>query len=85
MSQTIFERYGGFAAVRKVVSTFYDYILEDDVMAPYSEGVDMRRQIDRRDAAHPKARRCRIGIHSGPSSARWSVSRSTPTTSSDRA
>ena len=46
MSQTIFERYGGFATVRKVVSTFYDYVLEDEVMAPYFTGVDMRHQID---------------------------------------
>ena len=46
MQQTIFERYGGFATVRKVVSTFYEYVLEDEVTAPYFEGVDMRRQID---------------------------------------
>jgi len=46
VSQTVFERYGGFAMVRKVVSTFYDYVLEDEVMAPYFTGVDMRRQID---------------------------------------
>ena len=30
MSQTIFERYGGFATVRKIVSTFYEYVLEDE-------------------------------------------------------
>ena len=46
MNQTIFERNGGFATVRKVVSTFYDYVLEDETTAPYFEGVDMRRQID---------------------------------------
>ena len=46
VQQTIFERYGGFATVRKVVSAFYDYVLEDEVMAPYFEGIDMRRQID---------------------------------------
>jgi hemoglobin len=46
VTQTIFERYGGFATVRKVVSTFYDYVLDDEVMAPYFTGVDMRRQID---------------------------------------
>lgn len=46
MNQTIFERYGGFATVRKVVSTFYDYVLDDEVMAPYFAGVDMRTQID---------------------------------------
>jgi hemoglobin len=46
MNQTMFERYGGFATVRKVVSSFYEYVLEDEVMAPYFEGIDMRRQID---------------------------------------
>ncbi len=46
MNQTIFERYGGFATVRKVVSTFYEYVLEDEVVSPYFAGVDMRRQID---------------------------------------
>ncbi len=46
MNQTIFDRYGGFATVRKIVSTFYEYVLEDDTVAPYFEGIDMRRQID---------------------------------------
>jgi hemoglobin len=46
MSQTVFERNGGFASVRKIVSTFYDLVLEDEVMAPYFEGVNMRSQID---------------------------------------
>ena len=46
MNQTIFERNGGFATVRKVVSTFYDYVLDDEVMSPYFTDIDMRRQID---------------------------------------
>jgi hemoglobin len=46
LNQTIFERNGGFATVRKVVSTFYDYVLEDDTVSPFFEGIDMRRQID---------------------------------------
>ena len=28
MNQTVFERYGAFATVRKVVSTFYEYMLD---------------------------------------------------------
>jgi hemoglobin len=44
--QSIFERNGGFATVRKIDSTFYDYILDDEVMAPYFTGIDMRRQVD---------------------------------------
>lgn len=46
MSSTPFERYGGFASVRKIVSTFYDYILEDATVSPYFEDVDMKRLID---------------------------------------
>ena len=46
LNQTIFERSGGFASVRKVVSTFYEYVLESEEVAPYFEGIDMRRQID---------------------------------------
>lgn len=46
MSQSVFERNGGFASVRKIVSTFYEYVLESDEMAPYFENIDMRRLID---------------------------------------
>jgi hemoglobin len=44
--QTIFERAGGFATVRRVVSSFYDRVLGSPTLAPYFEHVDMRRQID---------------------------------------
>jgi hemoglobin len=43
---TIFERYGGFAKVSRVVASFYDRVLESPVLAPYFASVDMRRQID---------------------------------------
>lgn len=43
---TIFERYGGFAAVSKIVLDFYDRALDNDVLAPYFEDVDMRRLVD---------------------------------------
>jgi hemoglobin len=46
MSQTIFERAGGFATVRRVVSSFYERVLESPALGPYFEHVDMRRQID---------------------------------------
>ena len=42
----MFERYGGFATVSKVVMAFYDKILDSDELAPYFENVDMRRLID---------------------------------------
>lgn len=46
MSRTMFERYGGFAKLSKVVLAFYDRMIESDVTGPYFEGVDMRRLID---------------------------------------
>lgn len=46
MPETIFERYGGFARVSRVVSSFYDRVLDSPVLASYFEAVDMRRLID---------------------------------------
>lgn len=44
--KTIFERYGGFARVSRVVSSFYDSVLRSPVLSPYFRSVDMRRLID---------------------------------------
>lgn len=46
MAQTIFERYGGFATFSKVVSAFYDKILESEITAPYFANTDMRTLVD---------------------------------------
>ncbi|MEQ8966577.1 MAG: group 1 truncated hemoglobin [Azospirillaceae bacterium] len=46
MAVSVFERYGGFAVVSKVVLSFYDHVLDSDRLAPYFESVDMRRLID---------------------------------------
>lgn len=43
---TLFERSGGFARVSKIVSAFYDRVLDSPVLSPYFEGSDMRRIID---------------------------------------
>ncbi len=43
---TIYERYGGFAAVRKVVSSFYDRALDSPVIGHRFESIDMGRLID---------------------------------------
>lgn len=43
---TIFERAGGFATVRRVVSSFYDRVLDSPRLARYFEHVEMRRLID---------------------------------------
>lgn len=46
MKRSIFERYGGFASVSRVVSSMYDKILDSPVTSPYFAGSDMRRLID---------------------------------------
>ena len=46
MAQSIFERYGGFASVSKVVSAFYEKALESPLLAHHFEKVEMRRLID---------------------------------------
>jgi hemoglobin len=46
MSRTIFEHYGGFAQVSRVVSSFYDKMLDSPVTSPYFANTDMRNLID---------------------------------------
>lgn len=46
VADTIFERYGGFAAVRRIVSDFYDRVLDSPVIAHHFEKVDMKRLLD---------------------------------------
>ncbi len=44
--QTLFDRYGGFAMIRRIVSDFYDRCLESELIAHHFEAVDMTRLID---------------------------------------
>jgi len=46
MSKTMFERYGGFASVSKIVMSFYDKVLDSDIIGHHFEDVEMSRQID---------------------------------------
>ena len=46
MSNTIFERYGGFASVSRVVSSFYDNVLDSPIVSPYFANIDMKRLVD---------------------------------------
>jgi len=43
---SLFERYGGFASVSKIVMAFYDKILDSDIAGPYFDDVDMKALID---------------------------------------
>ena len=41
-----FQKYGGFSTVSRVVMTFYDKVLDSDVVGPFFDDIDMPRQID---------------------------------------
>jgi hemoglobin len=43
---SLFEKLGGFAQVRLIVSDFYDRILDSETLRPYFEHIDVRRLID---------------------------------------
>ncbi len=46
MKSTMFERYGGFGTVHRVVLSFYDRMLDSDVVGPYFDDVDMAALVD---------------------------------------
>jgi hemoglobin len=46
MARTIFERYGGFASVSRVVMAFYEKMLDSPVTSPYFANTDMKGLID---------------------------------------
>ena len=43
---SVYEKYGGFKTVSRVVMTFYDMVLDSDQIGDYFEDIDMARQID---------------------------------------
>jgi hemoglobin len=46
MDASVYDRVGGFSAVRKVVSEFYDRVLEEESLAPFFSETDMATLID---------------------------------------
>lgn len=46
MAQSMFERYGGFASISKIVMAFYDKALDSDILADYFEDIDLKSLID---------------------------------------
>ena len=46
MGTTLFEHYGGFAKVSRIVLDFYEEVLDDDLVGPFFEDTDMRRLMD---------------------------------------
>ena len=43
---TMFEKYGGFSTVSRIVSAFYDQVMDSPDLANYFADVDMRRLVD---------------------------------------
>lgn len=43
---SLFDKYGGFAKISKVVFAFYEKAIDSDVIGPYFDDVDMRRLVD---------------------------------------
>ncbi len=46
MSATLFEKYGGFKTVSRIIMTFYEMVLDSDEIGDFFVDVDMPRQID---------------------------------------
>jgi hemoglobin len=46
MKRTIFEKYGGFSSVSRVVMSFYDKMLDSSTTSPFFTEIDMKRLID---------------------------------------
>ncbi|MEM8862080.1 MAG: group 1 truncated hemoglobin [Chloroflexota bacterium] len=44
--QTLFDKYGGFSQVSKIVLSFYDTLLDNDEIGPFFDDVDMSRLVD---------------------------------------
>ena len=45
-SQTLFEKYGGFSSVSRVVLDFYDRMLDSDEIGPFFDNTDMSKLMD---------------------------------------
>jgi len=45
-AQTMFEKYGGFAKISRVVLTFYDRLLDSDAIGPFFDDIDMSKLVD---------------------------------------
>jgi len=46
MKATLFDRYGGFGTVHRIVLSFYDKMLDSDIVGPYFDDTDMPALVD---------------------------------------
>ncbi|MDJ0613167.1 MAG: group 1 truncated hemoglobin [Rhizobiaceae bacterium] len=45
-AQNLYEKYGGFSQVSKIVLAFYDTLLDNDEIGPFFDDIDMSRMVD---------------------------------------
>jgi len=43
---TLYDKYGGFATVNKLVQALYAKIAESKILAPYFDDIDMQKLMD---------------------------------------
>lgn len=46
MSKALFDKYGGFNSVSRIVMSFYDKVLDSDQVGDYFDDIDMPKLID---------------------------------------
>lgn len=46
VTRSIYEKYGGFTQVSRIVLDFYNRLLDDDELGPFFDNVDMGRIVD---------------------------------------
>lgn len=44
--QSLFEKYGGFSKISRVVLSFYDTLLDSDEIGPFFDDIDMSKMVD---------------------------------------
>ncbi len=45
-SQTLYDKYGGFSNVSRIVLSFYDTLIDNDEIGPFFDDVDMPKMVD---------------------------------------
>jgi hypothetical protein len=55
---SLFEKYGGFAAISKIVMDFYGRVLDSDEIGHFFDDVEMGRQIDHQTKFIAQVPRC---------------------------
>lgn len=46
MAASLYEKYGGFAVISRIVMTFYDRMLDSDAIGPFFDDVEMKALMD---------------------------------------